>query len=93
MKTGNSLAVQWLGVGTFTAEGPGSIPGQGTKIPQQATWCGKKERKEGRKKEEGRRNEGRKEGGKKGRKEGREENQMGGVLDETLGQKRTLGKN
>ena len=34
---GNSLAVQWLGFRAFTAEGPGSIPGQGTKIPQ-ATW-------------------------------------------------------
>ena len=31
---GNSLAVQWLGLCTFTAEGPGSILGQGTKIPQ-----------------------------------------------------------
>ena len=27
-------AVQWLGLGTFTAEGPVSIPGQGTKILQ-----------------------------------------------------------
>ena len=35
---------QWLGLCTFTAEGPGSIPGLGTKIPQ-ATWCGKKEKK------------------------------------------------
>ena len=31
---GNSLVVQWLGLCAFTAEGPGSIPGQGTKIPQ-----------------------------------------------------------
>ena len=31
---GNSLAVQWLGLSTFTAVGPGSIPGQGPKIPQ-----------------------------------------------------------
>ena len=31
---GNSLAVQWLGLRTFTAKGPGSIPGQGIKIPQ-----------------------------------------------------------
>ena len=30
--TGNSLAVQWLGLCTFTAEGLGSISGQGTKI-------------------------------------------------------------
>ena len=26
---GNSLAVQWLGLGTFTVEDPGSIPGSG----------------------------------------------------------------
>ena len=39
--SGNSLAVQWLGLGAFTAEGPGSIPGQGTKILQ-ATWHSKK---------------------------------------------------
>ena len=26
--------VQWLGLSTFTAEGPGSILDQGTKIPQ-----------------------------------------------------------
>ena len=31
---GNSLAVQWLGCRALTAEGPSSIPGQGTKIPQ-----------------------------------------------------------
>ena len=31
---GNSLAVLWLGLHTFTAEGMGSIPGRGTKIPQ-----------------------------------------------------------
>ena len=30
---GNSLVVQWLGLHAFTAEGLGSIPGQGTKIP------------------------------------------------------------
>ena len=41
--TGNSLAVQWLGLRAFTAEGPGSIPGRGTKIPQ-AAWCGKKQK-------------------------------------------------
>ena len=29
---GNSLAVQRLGLGAFTAGGPGSNPGQGTKI-------------------------------------------------------------
>ena len=31
---GNSLAVQWLELQAFTAEGLGSIPGQGTKISQ-----------------------------------------------------------
>ena len=31
---GNSQGVQWLGRLTFTAKGPGSIPGWGTKIPQ-----------------------------------------------------------
>ena len=31
---GHSLAVQWLGLYAFTAEGPGSIPDRGTKIPQ-----------------------------------------------------------
>ena len=30
---GTSLAVQWLGLSASTAEGTGSIPGQGTKIP------------------------------------------------------------
>ena len=34
----NSLAVQWLGLQALTAKGQGSIPGQGTKIPQ-ATGC------------------------------------------------------
>ena len=29
---GNSLAIQWLGLCGLTAEGPGSIPGRGTKI-------------------------------------------------------------
>ena len=32
----NSLAVQWLGLCAFTAEGAGSIPDRGTKIPQGA---------------------------------------------------------
>ena len=30
--------VQWLGVCSFIAEGPGSIPGQGTKIRQAVQW-------------------------------------------------------
>ena len=40
----NSLAVQWLGLHAFTAEGPGSIQGWGTKIPQ-AMQCGQKKKK------------------------------------------------
>ena len=31
---GDSPAVQWLGLKAFTAEGAGSIPGQGTRILQ-----------------------------------------------------------
>ena len=31
---GDSLVLQWVGLSTFTAEGPGSVPGQGPKIPQ-----------------------------------------------------------
>ena len=31
------MAVQWLELHTFTANGPGSIPGWGTKNPQ-AVW-------------------------------------------------------
>ena len=30
---GNSLMVQWLGLHSLTARGPGLIPGHGTKIP------------------------------------------------------------
>ena len=30
---GNSLVVQWLELCILTTEGPGSIPGQGSKIP------------------------------------------------------------
>ena len=33
---GNSLVVQWLGLGALTAGTRGSIPGRGTKIPQAA---------------------------------------------------------
>ena len=32
----NSLVVQWLGLCAFTAEGTGSIPGRGSRIPQAA---------------------------------------------------------
>ena len=38
---GNSLVVQWLELQTFTAEGVGSVPGWGTKIPQ-AMQCSQK---------------------------------------------------
>ena len=31
---GSSLVVQWLGLCALSAEGPGSIPAQGTKVPQ-----------------------------------------------------------
>ena len=34
----NSLGVQWLGLRAPTAEGLGSVPGEGTKIPA-AVWC------------------------------------------------------
>ena len=48
---GNSLALQWLGLCAFTAEGSGSSPGRGTNILQ-ATWCGqKKERKKEKKRD------------------------------------------
>ena len=30
--------VQWLGLCAFIAKGLGSIPGQGTKIPQADAW-------------------------------------------------------
>ena len=39
VKMGNSLVVWWLGFCIFTAEGVGSILGQGIKIPQ---WQGQK---------------------------------------------------
>ena len=42
---GNSVAVQWLGLGASTAGGTGSIPGQGTRIPQAAWWRGQKKKK------------------------------------------------
>ena len=43
MSYGSSLVVQRLVLGPFTAMDPGSIPGQGTKIPQ-ATWDGQKKK-------------------------------------------------
>ena len=36
--------VQWFGLGTLTAEGLGSIPGQGTKISH-GSQCGQKKKK------------------------------------------------
>ena len=39
---GTFLAVQWLRLHTVTAELTGSIPGQGTKIPQAAQCSQKK---------------------------------------------------
>ena len=49
---GSSLAVQWLGLGAFTAVDPGSIPGWGTKILQ-AAWGGQKKKKERKRKKKG----------------------------------------
>ena len=40
----NFLEVKWLALRTFSAQGVGSIPGQGTKILQ-AVWCGQKKKK------------------------------------------------
>ena len=37
---GNFLVVRWLGLGPFTAKGPGSIPSQGNQIPE-ASWHGR----------------------------------------------------
>ena len=36
---------QWLGLCAFTAEGAGSVPGRGTKIPQAAQQAKKKKEK------------------------------------------------
>ena len=41
---GNPLAVQRLGLGTFTAEGAGGISGWETKTPQ-LVWCSQKKKK------------------------------------------------
>ena len=40
-----TLAVQWLGLSALTAQGPGLIPGRGTKIPQVGK-CGQKKKKD-----------------------------------------------
>ena len=42
IKSWNSLAVQWLGLHACTAKSTGSIPGQGTTIPQVACSGAKK---------------------------------------------------
>ena len=42
---GNSLVVQWLGLHTFTAKGPGLIPGQETKIHKSHSTAKKKKKK------------------------------------------------
>lgn len=34
VRIGNSLGVQWLRLGSLTAEGPGSFASRGTKSPQ-----------------------------------------------------------
>ena len=43
-KHGSSLVVQWLRLQNFTAEGQGSIPDWGTKIPH-AAQCSQKKKK------------------------------------------------
>ena len=45
MATSNYLAVPWFGLQAFNANGPGSVPAGGTKIPQ-VTQCSQK-KKEG----------------------------------------------
>ena len=42
--SGNSLAVQWLGLHASSAGGMGLIPGWGTKISH-AVWCSQKKKK------------------------------------------------
>ena len=44
MTIGGTSAVQWLGLSASTAGDTGSIPGQGTKIPQAACMAKKKKR-------------------------------------------------
>ena len=38
--------IQWLGLGAFTVEGPGSIPAQGTNVPEPCGMVGKTSEKE-----------------------------------------------
>ena len=42
---GNSLGVQWLGLGAFTVVGLGSVPDWGTEIPQNCKAWPKKEKR------------------------------------------------
>ena len=42
---GNSLEVQWLGLGTSTAGGPGSISGRGSRMPRGAAQKKKKKKR------------------------------------------------
>ena len=49
-KSGNSLALQRLELGTLTAGVPGSISSQGTNILQ-AVWCGQKQRNKNKQRE------------------------------------------
>ena len=44
-RQGDSLAIQWLGVHTVTAEDPGSIPGGGIKNSTSQEWWSKKKKK------------------------------------------------
>ena len=87
-QVGNFPAVQWLGLGTFTAEAPGSIPGWGTKIPRAMERAreGERERERGREgeRERGRGRETERERGRKEREreEEREEGREGGREEE-----------
>ena len=46
--------VQCLGLGTLTAKGPGSVPDQGTKIPQAMQYAQKNKQNKTQKKTNGR---------------------------------------
>ena len=46
MRRGNSLAVQWLGLCTFTAEGRGSVPGGELRCPKPRSMAEKKKRED-----------------------------------------------
>lgn len=42
---GNALPIQWWGLDTSTAKGPGSVLGRGSKVLQ-VSWCGQKNLRE-----------------------------------------------